>query len=708
MVPDFPSASLPRQMEIVATRTARHKDGFVYNGGCVCLNQADIDSPDENTVLFDYDVTPDISVALENIVSYQYDCDSTKLFFVDVADSLRIWEIDEVSGDLSLYDAYCNFSVKHDFQLADVQHYNAIPWEDCQRIIDLDEDDSSGAVGIDYHGDSVCVHTDLSIADGDLLLKNEQALDSIVIYVDQALAGQGLQISTGNYDLLIQADSKVSILDNGNTSLTEMEQALLSARYVDTAPYRSGDIEIIFEPWYRGVQGTAAIAFLHIPEKPNAGADLFLEFCVEDALLDVDDLLEGSISPGFFYEKNGIQLSDTQLDLSVPQSYDLYYISGTDICADTACIEIEILPLPPVIAVQDIVSCDSDTVVIDLQDLEGTITWSDDDNEKLKKITTSGNYYYEHIGSNGCITREEFVVDFLPNQTEEEITYVDLCVGESYNYQGEDYSEDIFLMDTVLSTIGCDSIISGLAISVLPSMDIVIEGSTQICKGSSANLQIVSPFDIAYLDGILVEEHMVLDESGIYQLEVIDDNGCAQMYDIEITNYEVSSVEIDPTEQLSFVDPIDIPVSYNGDFITFSWTPMQGLSCYDCPYPMLTEPGIEQYDLVAEDSFGCIYHNNFTITYENDTYYLPNIISPENELDINGSFHVMSNVRVSYDLIIYDRWGNTMYEADGLLTNEFSTGWIPDNNVQSGVYVYLVTMHNTEEETFTGSITVIK
>ena len=708
VVPDFPSASLPRQMEIVATRTARHKDGFVYNGGCVCLNQADINDPNQNVVLFDYDVTPDISVALENIVSYQYDCDSTQLYFVDVADSLRIWEIDEENGDLSLYDAYCNFSVKHEYALSDVQHYNATPWEDCQRLIDLDEDDSSGAINIDYNNDSLCVHTDISIVDIDVQLKNEQVLDSIVIYIAQPLTGQRVEIQSGNYNILRQSDSYLSIIDNGTTSLLELEQALISARYIDDQPYRSGDIEVIFEPWYRGVAGTAAISYLHIPEIPYAGEDIFLEFCVEELVIDLADLLEPNVTEGFYYTKEGVPLSNSIVDLFIEQELSLIYISGSEQCIDTACIEVLVHPLPETIMIEDIVLCEGDSMTIDLSALDGQIIWSDGNEEKIRTLQEASDYSYDLMDAFGCITTESFSLSYVSIEVQEEIMEVEICAGESYPYNGDIYEQDTYLVDTIQSVQGCDSLISGLSLTVIEEIDIMLEGAMQFCEGATTMIELVSEHVAVYLDDALITGDIEFSEAGTYVLRVEDIDGCAEEMVIEISSYPEPAIELVDISNLEFVETQEIDVSYIGDLVRYTWLPTEGLSCYDCPFPALIEPGIEQYTIEIEDIHGCISRETLNISYKENAYYLPNVISTFADDEDNRSFHLMSNQQVLYDMIIYDRWGNVMYEAEGLFANEPSTGWIPDDNIKARVYVYMVKVYDgQQEQVLSGSLTLV-
>jgi len=708
-IPDFPSSSLAREIEITATRTTKHKDVFLYNGGNISLSLIDINDPENNTVITDYVPTSTLNLSEDNIISYQFDCDSTNLYFLHELQDIQIWKIDEESDLLDLVTTYNYFDDNNGYRVIDIQHYNATPWEDCQRIIDLDEDDSSGAVNIDYNNDSLCVHTDLAIVDVDVELKNEVVLDSVVVYIHDAIAGQQLQVASGNYDVVFSSDTQFAIISNGTTSLAELEQALISARYIDNEPYRSGDIEIIFEAWYRGVAGTAAIAYIHIPEKPYAGADLHMEFCVDDMELNLEEILEAEVTLGEFYSKEGMLLSSTIIDLSIVQELSLQYISAVAQCADTACIAVLVHTLPTTVVIEDINLCEGDSIMIDLSALEGQILWSDGSEDKLRVLTETKTYSYEHIDMNGCISTENFTLNYISSEVVEDLLNVEICNGDSYTYNGEIYQGDTIVLDTIVTVEGCDSIISGIVLSVIDGEEIILEGSTEFCVGDETMIEVISIHAEVYLDGNLVSSTMLFTEAGIYTLEVVDMSGCMEEIEIVISTYPTASIETVDLEDLEFTEAQNIEVGYTGDIVSYSWSPTEGLSCYDCPYPSLISPGIGQYVIEIEDSNGCMYRDQVRISYVEDAYYLPNIISSVAEYEENRSFHLMSNQSTMYDLIVYDRWGNVMYEAERLYTNEYSTGWIPDENIQLGVYVYIIRIgEGLSSIVKSGSITVVR
>lgn len=88
----------------------------------------------------------------------------------------------------------------------------------------------------------------------------------------------------------------------------------------------------------------------------------------------------------------------------------------------------------------------------------------------------------------------------------------------------------------------------------------------------------------------------------------------------------------------------------------------------------------------------------------------PNIFNPE-----YGGFTIYGNESVIAieEMSIYDRWGNTVFEAKDLLPNEASMGW--DGSYQSkraepGVYIYKVKLlfKSRETELLTGDVTLVR
>jgi hypothetical protein len=87
---------------------------------------------------------------------------------------------------------------------------------------------------------------------------------------------------------------------------------------------------------------------------------------------------------------------------------------------------------------------------------------------------------------------------------------------------------------------------------------------------------------------------------------------------------------------------------------------------------------------------------------------MPNVVSLLGMEDENKSFYLKAE-GITYDMTIYDRWGNVMYDVKKATGGDSSAAWRPQStSVTQGVYVYLLTIY-TEDGVVTryGSVTVL-
>ena len=87
--------------------------------------------------------------------------------------------------------------------------------------------------------------------------------------------------------------------------------------------------------------------------------------------------------------------------------------------------------------------------------------------------------------------------------------------------------------------------------------------------------------------------------------------------------------------------------------------------------------------------------------------YIPNIFSPNNDGE-NDVFYIRSNCVIEFDCIIYDRWGNKVFES-----HDVNVGWDGDLNraqAATGVYVYYVfaRMQDGTAQSYEGNITLCR
>ena len=98
--------------------------------------------------------------------------------------------------------------------------------------------------------------------------------------------------------------------------------------------------------------------------------------------------------------------------------------------------------------------------------------------------------------------------------------------------------------------------------------------------------------------------------------------------------------------------------------ISYTWEPITGLSCTDCPDPIASPDVTTQYILTATDTYGCVVTDTINIEVI-DT--LPPII-------VSCSNITTNSIEFNWDMIT---------GATGFEVNVNNTGWIPSNGINS-------------------------
>ena len=203
--------------------------------------------------------------------------------------------------------------------------------------------------------------------------------------------------------------------------------------------------------------------------------------------------------------------------------------------------------------------------------------------------------------------------------------------------------------------------------------------------------------------------------AGGYTYDVIDAHGCETSFDVEITNDRdqalvIQTIVIDPTGEYELI------LEYNGEISTIEWEDVPGLSCYDCPNPSVDIDETTTFKVTVVDVEGCISMAEVTLEVDGiGNVYLPNVINP-NSAQGNHKFFPQTDDPTSqalFDLHIFDRWGNKVYEMVGGAINDRDYGWngrYSDNRINSGVFVYSVRIYkeNGITQTFKGDLTVVE
>ena len=121
------------------------------------------------------------------------------------------------------------------------------------------------------------------------------------------------------------------------------------------------------------------------------------------------------------------------------------------------------------------------------------------------------------------------------------------------------------------------------------------------------------------------------------------------------------------------------------------------------------------YTMTLQDGLGCTVDSTFLLFEGNCPVYIPNAFSPNRD-GVNDRFQVFSNgdpdTRIQRYLI-FDRWGELVYEANDFLPadqDQFWDGTFNDREMGTGVYVYHVEVSyaNGSVEMLSGDVVLIR
>jgi gliding motility-associated-like protein len=192
--------------------------------------------------------------------------------------------------------------------------------------------------------------------------------------------------------------------------------------------------------------------------------------------------------------------------------------------------------------------------------------------------------------------------------------------------------------------------------------------------------------------------NMTFTTAGNYAIQLIASNilGCS--------NPATKNIYVSPPPTATPVqDPIIINVgsgtnllmNYTGNITSYSWTPNTQLSCNNCPAPFASPKFNTSYTVAMLDKYGCSNQKDITVIVlcNKVNFFIPNTFSPngdgQNEIFYprgTGLFRIKS-------MIIFNRWGEVVFEKKDFLPNDPTAGWtgtFKGQKAGSDVYIYMM------------------
>jgi gliding motility-associated-like protein len=162
------------------------------------------------------------------------------------------------------------------------------------------------------------------------------------------------------------------------------------------------------------------------------------------------------------------------------------------------------------------------------------------------------------------------------------------------------------------------------------------------------------------------------------------------------------------TSRFYLDDTVNLEGMGTGKYV--AWYPEEGLSCYNCPRPVVYPTETRKYYLTAYDDYGCQAFDSVSVYIENSFYAgIPNVFSPNGD-DNNDVLWVRGNAIAEEGFVmrIWDRYGNIIFESYS--QNDGWDGTIDGTDAPIGGYTYYVklTFIDGRSETLSGNVMLVR
>ncbi|HEX5150182.1 MAG TPA: PKD domain-containing protein [Parafilimonas sp.] len=367
---------------------------------------------------------------------------------------------------------------------------------------------------------------------------------------------------------------------------------------------------------------------------------------------------------------------DTTHAYTTAQIYDVLVV-GTNLagCKDTVHDAMRIDPLPPLNAGPDSVICKGQSITLNASGA-GYYTWLAD--ASLSCIDCSSpvanplfNTTYFLTGTNnfGCQSDDSVNIEVKQPTTVSLFAPDTACVGNTIQLQAKGAERYHWQPESQVSN-STDSITSSVASAT--TMYSVIGSDSKGCFSDTASVTVnVFPYPT-----LQIPDSVVTINAG--------------------DQYKVSTVS-------------------SPDIVLWQWLPLAGLSCSNCPEPIIKATTSQVYTVNAQNIAGCSVEKQVTVTVlcKNQNLFIPNTFSP-NADGMNDYFYPRGKGLFTIrSFRVFSRIGTIVFERSNFPPNQQSYGWdgkYKGQALQPDVYVYIaeVICDNGTVVSTKGNVTLLR
>jgi len=243
----------------------------------------------------------------------------------------------------------------------------------------------------------------------------------------------------------------------------------------------------------------------------------------------------------------------------------------------------------------------------------------------------------------------------------------------------------------------CGTVSDSIQISVI-SINPSIVNDTAICPGGYANLwadggDYYNWYPSGSLSNSSESTTIAAPVSNTtYSVDITNLSGCMKTLDVTVNIHPIPLVDAGEDIFIEFGDVISLNgVAYGNYF----WDSQDSLSCIYCLNPAISPIETSSYILSTIDQNGC--ENSDTVmVFLDGVLYIPNTFTPNSD-GINDYFVIKGEEIKSFQLYIFNRWGQLIYTADSM--DDYWDGRHKGVSVQNDTYVWKVTYEDFQNNT---------
>jgi gliding motility-associated-like protein len=436
----------------------------------------------------------------------------------------------------------------------------SVPWtqldSDCLLILDLDEDDSGGALSdIDYVDTVSCRLDSIHITDTDPDVFAYNPVEKLEIFFREA-PPDGIS----EY-IEAQVTSGVNITGSGTQHITltggtapdykELKTALQNLIYRNSSTNPTlGNREIAFVGNTNTITSDTAVAHIYLKDSyKSAGRDTVVQLCSDATAIELENYLSANATLGGSWDEelNTAGIFDPQTDKA--GIYD-YIVSSAECGEDTAHIAINVNPLPEVNLGNDTTLCHGTVLLLTPDNINAeSYKWQDGNTAESYEAKVSGQYTLEVIDANGCANKDSIIISYF---SQNEPTRIDtlVCKGKVINWSGVDIDTSGVFTNTTSDRNGCDS--TAILHVEYSKYGSLTENDTLICQGQKIEWQ-----------------GQQIDKNGDYEFTHIDAAGCDSTLILHVGLYPPVKVEIAGNTMICETGKT---ILIGGDYAKYKWS----------------------------------------------------------------------------------------------------------------------------------------